>query len=153
MYLLSFLVAPKCKFNKTKINILSGALDSPARCQTNTTVTTRTKPSFYHILGSLENSPNMFLTHFYLVYLLGLVSKRQSISYVSRSSLSCHPNEKLFYLLPCAHVRVSRFCLFTSFLMEGPICLDDKTIGWFLYYKVMKLILRLELIKRSKSMP
>ena len=69
----------------------------------NTAVTKRKKPSFYHIVGvPLENSPNMFLTHFYLVHLLGLASKRQSISDVSRSKLSRHPHEKLFYFLLCA---------------------------------------------------
>ena len=34
----------------TKVNILSGALDSPPRCQMSTIVTNRTKPSFYHIV-------------------------------------------------------------------------------------------------------
>ena len=142
-------------FSKTKIKFCL-ALWIPLQGAKRIEQLQRTKPLFYHTIGSLKNSPNMFLTHFYLEYLFGLASKRQSISYVSRSNLSGHPHENLLYLRPCAHVGVSRCCLFVSFLKEGPIFFNEPTIRrWILfpYYKVMKSILRLELIKSTKRMP
>ena len=49
-----------------------------------------------HRIGNSWNFPKHVLDTFYLVYLLGLASKRQSISYMSRSNLSDTPMKNCY---------------------------------------------------------